>query len=255
MPVSDHQEFDAPDDQSVKIWRYMDFTKFVSMLENGGLFFSRADLLGDPFEGSFPEENNEMRPMMTRFAAFQPEGDALAEKALKQLRDFNRARQRNTLVSCWHMNNYESAAMWQLYAKTNEAVAIRSTYHKLRDLLDDECHLGVVKYVDYDETAFSDYGDATPFVHKRLSFAHESELRAVILLMTGPFSYRGSTDFESMSAPPGVWKTLSLPDLIDDLFVAPTSPKWFHDLVSQVVERYELRKTVTQSRLDEEPFF
>ena len=36
------------------LWRYMDFTKFVSLLEKSALFFPRADKLGDPFEGYWP---------------------------------------------------------------------------------------------------------------------------------------------------------------------------------------------------------
>lgn len=30
------------------IWRYVDFESFVAVLERGGLYLSRADLLGDP---------------------------------------------------------------------------------------------------------------------------------------------------------------------------------------------------------------
>src|SRR5260370_23091489 len=41
-----------PSDQAVKIWRYMDLAKFVGLVDRDTLFFSRADLLGDPFEGS-----------------------------------------------------------------------------------------------------------------------------------------------------------------------------------------------------------
>ena len=37
----------------VVLYRYMDFPRFVSMLKEGALWLSRADLLGDPFEGSF----------------------------------------------------------------------------------------------------------------------------------------------------------------------------------------------------------
>ena len=47
--------FTAPNDPNIHIWRYMDFTKFVSMLQKGGLIFSRADKLGDPFEGFYPK--------------------------------------------------------------------------------------------------------------------------------------------------------------------------------------------------------
>ena len=45
--------FHAPSPTNAKIWRYMDFTQFVSMLEHGGLFFfCRLDYLQDRFEGS-----------------------------------------------------------------------------------------------------------------------------------------------------------------------------------------------------------
>lgn len=57
MPVSDHPVFKEPGDREIKIWRYMDFTKLVFSLEESGLFFSRLDRLGDPFEGSVPRKN------------------------------------------------------------------------------------------------------------------------------------------------------------------------------------------------------
>ena len=48
--MRDKPVFTTPANPGIKIWRYMDFTKFVSMLENGGLFFARADQLEDEFE-------------------------------------------------------------------------------------------------------------------------------------------------------------------------------------------------------------
>lgn len=35
-----------PPSNDVRIWRYMDFTKFVSLLSRSELFFSGLDLLG-----------------------------------------------------------------------------------------------------------------------------------------------------------------------------------------------------------------
>jgi hypothetical protein len=48
---SEHETCLKPANENAKIWRYMDFTKFVSLLEKKALFFCRADKLGDPFEG------------------------------------------------------------------------------------------------------------------------------------------------------------------------------------------------------------
>ena len=55
--------FESPQDENAKIWRYMDFTKFVNLLDTSKLFFPRADKLGDPFEGSFPRGNVMLRPI------------------------------------------------------------------------------------------------------------------------------------------------------------------------------------------------
>jgi hypothetical protein len=41
------------------IWRYMDFTKFVSLLDRSALFFARADKFKDQFEGSWTKKNFE----------------------------------------------------------------------------------------------------------------------------------------------------------------------------------------------------
>jgi len=66
--------FVSPQDEVTKIWRYMDFTKFVSMLENKGLFFPSADNLGDPFEGSFSAVNKKLRPLIQKYADHLPDG-------------------------------------------------------------------------------------------------------------------------------------------------------------------------------------
>jgi len=57
MPATVHDSFKPPANSSARIWRYMDFTKFVFMLETSSLWFSRTDKLGDPFEGSIPQLN------------------------------------------------------------------------------------------------------------------------------------------------------------------------------------------------------
>jgi hypothetical protein len=51
MPYLSDGSFDQPEPDST-IWRYLDFPRFVSLLTTRSLFLPRADLLGDPFEGS-----------------------------------------------------------------------------------------------------------------------------------------------------------------------------------------------------------
>ena len=39
MPYVEHKHFTPPADKNIKIWRYLDFTKFVSLLDQRALFF------------------------------------------------------------------------------------------------------------------------------------------------------------------------------------------------------------------------
>lgn len=57
----EHPEFHPPAPDAT-LWRYTDFTKFVSQLDRKALLFSRLDQLGDPFEGSVSKVNQVMRP-------------------------------------------------------------------------------------------------------------------------------------------------------------------------------------------------
>ena len=87
-----------------------------------------------------------------------------------------------TAINCWHLNSHESAAMWVLYLKSNEGIAVQSTYRKLLDSLVDEreIFIGKVNYIDYDNEIFLDRNALAPLVYKRKSFEHEREVRAII---------------------------------------------------------------------------
>ena len=100
--------YDPPQDPTIPLWRYMDFTKFVSMLETRSIFFARADLLGDPFEGSLT------RVEAKRRADFEAELRAAGRRiGLHQTAQPKiRGEIQNSIVSCWHMNAVESMAMW-----------------------------------------------------------------------------------------------------------------------------------------------
>jgi len=59
VPAARHPDFEQPDDLDVKIWRYMDFSKYVRLLSTKSLFFpsakTLADPLIDPFEGALTQ--------------------------------------------------------------------------------------------------------------------------------------------------------------------------------------------------------
>lgn len=251
MPASHHPVFKQPIDPSTRVWRYMDFTKFVAMLESSSLFFSRADCLGDPFEGSFSRGNEKLRPLVYKdmYTGMPPD---VIEKMNSSQADFNKWQRQWTFISCWHMNSGESAGMWKLYAKTNEAIAIQSSFFRLANELDSKTYIGLVEYIDFENDWLPEGNTFYPFVHKRRSFAHEQEVRALFREM--PTNSQG---FDRLAIPPngGLDRKVNLQELVETVYVAPTSPPWFLALVKDVCVRYGLNKNVIQSSLDAEPFF
>jgi len=245
--VTQHPAVPQPEDPTARTWRYMDFTKYVSILETSSLYFTRADRLGDPYEGSYSKATVQLRPMRYRRL---PSPESVVEK----IADFSKWVREWTYINCWHMNNYESAAMWKLYAKSNEAIAIQTTYQQLANNLQDHVLIGVVKYLDYDNDILPDSDSLSAFLHKRQSFAHEREIRCIIQDLESPADrdaiYIGTSNTEY-----GRLVEVKLSALIENVFVAPTSPPWFHALVSGVTEKYGGAWSVRRSSLDGTPVY
>lgn len=247
MSASHHPVFKQPTNPGAVIWRYMDFTKFVSMLESSALFFARADCLGDPFEGSYSRGNERLRPIIYQGMP----SEALSRMATENA-SFTRLLRQWTFISCWHLNEGESAAMWKLYAQTNEAVALKSSFFRLANAVDDKTYVGMMEYIDFDRDWLPEGNTFYPYVHKRLSFAHEREVRAVIQEL--PVNDKG---IDLTKEPPigGVERIVNLATLVESIYVAPTCPAWFKNTVEKVVRRYGLSTPVLQSALDAEPFY
>jgi hypothetical protein len=129
-----HPVFDAEVNRDTTVWRYFDLPRFLSFLQNEALYFCRADLLGDPLEGSFTKATSaereraiENRPAgMTKDAAEDSirRNSALCRKFLQQ-----------AYVNCWHCGPHESMEMWRGYGGGPYGVAIRTTFGALDDTL------------------------------------------------------------------------------------------------------------------------
>ena len=236
--------FMPPVNPDVRVWRYMDFTKFVSMLENGGFYLPMVAKLDDPFEGSYARGNEPLRPLVYR--PIKNEFGLTAGEMVQRLRSF-------VAAGCWHSNEQESAAMWKLYAKTDEAVCVQTTFRKLRDAMGSAARVGVVRYVDYETDWIPESNPLAPFLYKRKSFAHEHEVRALI-----PPEDVG-TVLKGRALEPGEagrWVAVDIVRTIENIFIAPDAPDWFLHLVRQVTARYEHGELpVVRSALAQAPFY
>lgn len=274
MPHVSHEYFTASYDPTTPLWRFMDFTKFVSLLDRQTLFFSRADLLGDPFEGSYTEVNVHMRPKWSKAMGAE-------EDFLSGLSDSHALMPRTTFVSCWHASAYESAAMWSLYARTGDGIAVRTSLHGLSESLveaSQNVFIGAVTYLDHTTEAVPEGNTLRPFMHKRRSYEHEREVRAVIqeasyfkairarqtdelrrLELGGmgldPDDQGVNLDAVLPLPPPGLHVPVRLDLLIEQVILSPTAATWFHELVGNVLAKYGGQQPVTQSDLRSDPVY
>lgn len=223
----------------------MDFAKFVSMISQQGLFFVRCSLLADRHEGAIPAPNVLLREATIPGKAL--DAVALAHKSIRQW----------TMVNCWHMNEVESVAMWDLYAGSDRAIAVQSTYEKLRNCLDPKILCGEIRYIDYQKDFLNESYPVSPFICKRKSFKHERELRAIIDEFW-PIVGEGKEARADLLAVPkdtGRLVPVNLGTLIENIYVSPFSPDWYFEAVKTIIARFGLSCNVCRSSLEADPLY
>lgn len=242
--IKDHESCRAPSNLNVRIWRYMSFSKFVDLIVNETLFFSRCDRFDDNLEGLMSR-----KAYIERFEEIQKYSKSATDLELNQKRllsDFDTERIKSFAANCWHMNDHESDAMWKIFLNNQEGIAVQSTYYRLYDCLNnttDPVYLSIVEYFDPSGESKWDWGTyLRRILHKRHFYEHENELRAVILSDDG-------YDFNDSGASIKV----DINILIENIFISPSAPKWIFELVNKLIENFQYKFNVEKSRQDYNP--
>jgi hypothetical protein len=249
MPREPHPVFDREIQPDAPVWRYFDFPRFVALLQSHALYFSRADLLGDPLEGTFTKAYTLLKEQMLREP---PEGKTKAqlEEVFRHNAWVAQNCRREAYVNCWHLGNHESMAMWQGYGGGPYGVAIRTTFQKLDAALpsvyqgpwrEDTIFVGRVRYIDYTSSTErlphegNVYGQ---MMCKSLPYSHENELRAIFLDSSTPFA---------SPADAGHNIPISLEDLVTAVVVSPLGPPWFEAVVGKACAIHGLGAPIVSS--------
>jgi len=220
----------------------MDVAKLLTILEDNSLFFTSITNLDDPLEGFLN------RATVSIFRKLPQGLPKIKEEETKKIIEGNllKLKQARSLlnVSSWHMNEHESAAMWQLYSRGNQGIAIQTTYMRLKESFNDakeDVLIGKVRYIDEDNDTIDWVNVINYALHKRKSFEHEKELRAIVL---------SPSDDDS-----GGSVSVDLKKLIERIYVAPKSSQWIFELIQKIIRRYNLEIPVVQSRMFEKPLY
>lgn len=234
----------------------MDITKLLWMLQHKALFFARSDTLGDPYEGHYTRSFSTARDafikyMTQEFPELKPHDENFEKvqgENFERMLSAVKSSKQEYFVNCWHLNEFESAAMWKLYTSTEDAVCVKSVYSQLLNALPDNTRMGMVKYIDY-ERDLIDFGNSFNYLmHKRESFAHEREARAVL--------WRVEEKTKSLPfVEGGIKLAVDLTVIVKEVYVSPRARPPLLEVVTQLLKDFGLDVAVKQSEVNAPPAY
>jgi hypothetical protein len=218
-----------PDDPDTVVWKYLDLSKFLDLLLSRKLFMSRSDKFEDQYEGTFSEPTFEE---IKKLATDNPD-----------FLNYYKTHRERVAISSWHINEYESFAMWQIFTQNSEGLAIQSTIGRLQKALKPENnfdqYIGEVNYIDY-KKEYIPFDDLFfPFLFKRKSFQYEREVRIIT-----------DTSKSTIKLNDGLKINVDINQLIEKIYIHPKSENWYKKLVIELVERLDFGFEIEKSDLE-----
>jgi hypothetical protein len=221
-----HPSFPQPSDPSVLVWRYMDFSKLVSLLSKQELYLRRLDLLPDKFEGLYPRR---VRKSLAEYYATQ---GLTADRALELANhrvDFSKESRQMMYASCWRLDNFESEAMWRIYCGGDNGLAVVLPYKDLRtSITTGIAWIGAVRYLDFWLDLLAPGKTFVVALHKRREFTYEQEAR---ILSFGNASFSKPEDRPHFISLP--WQI----NVIKKIVVSPYASASYFEEVRDEVKR------------------
>ncbi len=218
-----------PEDQNTIVWKYLDLSKFLDLLLSKKLFMSRSDKFEDQYEGTFSEPTFEE---IKKLSIDNPD-----------FLHYYKTHREKVAISSWHINEYESFAMWQIFTQNSEGLAIQSTIGRLQRSLNPEIHfnqyIGEVNYIDYKKEYIPFDDMFFPFLFKRKSFQYEREVRII-----------SDTSESSIRLNDGLKINVDINELIETIYIHPKSENWYKKLVIELVEQLGFDFKIEKSDLE-----
>ncbi len=218
-----------PENPDTIVWKYLDLSKFLDLLISRKLFMSRSDKFEDQYEGTFSEPTYEE---IKKLAANNPE-----------FLSYYKSHREKVVVSSWHINEYESFAMWQIFTQNSEGLAIQSTIGRLQKALEVEKdfkqYIGEVNYIDYKKEYIPFDDMFFPFLFKRKSFQYEREVRILADLSE-----------QEIKINDGLKIDVDINQLIEKIYIHPKSENWYKKLVIELVDKLGFDFKIEKSDLE-----
>jgi hypothetical protein len=229
MPFENHPHVITPPDDTV-LWRYMDFARFVQLIEGRELWFSRADRFDDPLEGTLTDGE-------FRYEPATPDEPCKFRDATED--PFAQMMRHTAYINCWRMGAPESMAMWELYGKGTGIVAVTTTVGRAKEQLSKDprsVYMAEVRYVDWNAPN-APRGMFDLVTRKDVSYKHEEEMR---LFFWDTGAIRTEEPYRPDLIPSGLTFAIDPQELITQIWIGPREAASIQTLVEGLVVRYGL---------------
>ncbi|MBI1923596.1 hypothetical protein HYR99_05040 [Candidatus Poribacteria bacterium] len=251
--------------ENQKIWRYLELWKFESMLKQNALFFSKASEMADKEEGQTSADSNLIFEHLIIKTIEQDNSSPQHHRQIlgKQARisqqeklEVNAWWQHHTFMSCWRVEDDESARAWEEYVGNKKGVVVQSTYGKLKACFQRrgyQVFTGLRKFegypdpnsifiekVEYEDVGLDFVGQPpcwAPLLYTRkgLCYEWENELRAFVML-----PYKVSEK--------GLPIPIDLEHLVERVVVSPQTSE-LYDEIKSLIAKHGLGIDVRNSNL------
>lgn len=224
-----HSEIVTPKRDTI-IWRYLSLEKFLSLLNDKQLYFTRQDLFLDSEEAKMSTKDKQLFDKVVPGISEVMENDKFG----------------CGFINCWVISNVELYLMWNTYSSLDKGLAIKTTIGNLIDSLDPcderEVFISDVNYIDYYHDYTFDKTDGIAnclarYFCKRKYFLQERELRLVY------YDYKATIDGDNV----GQKFDVSINTLLDEVWIAPNAKGWYENLIKDEMQLHGINKPVKRS--------
>ena len=230
---STHPTFKIENSLDKPIWRYMDFWKFLNLLETKSLYFSNAENMGDDNEGRIPKEVYKL--MLNED---KKNGSTTNEFLNNYL---NKVIRKETLISSWTYNESESFAMWKMYAKDKMGIAIKTDFISLKESFNKTertIYIGEVSYFNKEKFKYPTHNMYYPFLVKLEYYNFENEIRCI-------------TSCEPKETNESKLVEIDLNELIKSIYISPNSTPEFKKILELLKIEYNLKFDIEFSEVND----
>lgn len=257
-----------------KLYKYMDLEKFLSLVVKNEICFCKQSVLKniDPYEGALTVDEQikecitetiiNMAKEANRFKYIEISNDINKETIDLTQDSFKPDNENHYYINCWHINGYESLAMWKVFSSNKNSIAISTTKNKLISSIIDDKEKVYIKEVEYSDLLKSDgvpvdfqlsakdgntfcvKSDAVMNIYnntllrKSKYYEYEQELRLF---------FRSDDNKDNIK-----FIKVNLDLLIDEIIISPNCDKWFMNILENVLRKYNIDKKINFSQITDD---